>query len=100
MNTENLPPRLEEQLQNIWHYDYAVATQAATDSGKPGFYLAQSFEAAVWAKVAGDGGVIYRIRWNPDWDRISWQKIPDREYKKIEEQVKAEMRRLMDNDLQ
>lgn len=76
---------------DIWYYDYAVATEGYSDTGKPGFYLAQSFEAAVMAKISGEGGVIYRLRWNPDWHRISWQKVPPREYKKIETQLREKM---------
>ena len=91
MDFEKLSPRIEEQLLDIWHYDFAVATREAADCGKPGFYLAQTFEAAVHAKVAGGGGVIYRLRWNLDWDRISWQKVPPKEYHALEEQVRSEI---------
>ena len=91
MTLDNLPPRIEEQLLDIWYYDYAVATEEFSDTGRPGFYLAQSFEAAVHAKVAAGGGVIYRLRWNDKWDRISWQKIPPREYKRIEDEVRAQL---------
>jgi len=86
-----LPPRIEEQLLDIWYYDYAVAVNEFSETGRPGFHLAQTFEAAVYAKVAGGGGVIYRLRWNPKWDRISWQKVPPREYKRIEEEIRSKV---------
>jgi hypothetical protein len=91
MSLENLPPRIEEQLQDIWHFDYAVATEEYSDTGRPGFFLAESFEAAVSAKVAAGRGVVYRIRWNPNWDRISWQKVPDRQYARLEEQIRTKV---------
>ena len=90
---DDLPPRIEEQLLDIWYYDYAVATEESSSSGKPGFYLAQTFEAAVHAKVAGGGGAIYRLFWNIQWDRISWRKIPSKEYKKIEEEIRRKLKR-------
>ena len=91
MDFNDLPPRIEEQLLDIWYYDYAVAVNAFSDTGRPGFYLAQTIEAAVHAKVVGGGGVIYRLRWNPKWDRISWQKIPGRQYKRIEEEIRGKL---------
>jgi len=92
MPLDDLPPRIEEQLLDIWHYDYAVAVQESSPSGKPGFYLAEGFEAAVHAKVACGGGAIYRLRWNPKWDRISWNKIPPSQYKQIEESIRRKLR--------
>jgi hypothetical protein len=53
--------------------------------------LAQTFEAAVHAKVACGGGVIYRLIWNDDWDRISWRKIPEREYERMEKAVREKI---------
>ena len=91
MTLDNLPPRIEAQMLDIWYYDYAVATEEYSDTGRPGFFLAQSFEAAVHAKVAAGGGVIYRLRWNDKWDRISWQKVPPREYQGIEREIRERM---------
>jgi len=91
LSLDRLAPRIEEQLLNIWYYDYAVATEEATESGKPGFYLAQTFEAAIHAKVACGGGVIYRLIWNDEWSRISWRKIPEREYERMEKAVREKL---------